>query len=188
LSSKKGEEAVSVSQNTALLIVDTQNDMLTGDAPVYQAEEVVARIQSLLARARSAGVPVLYVQHCEAEGGGLAPNTDGWQIHAQISPQEGETVVHKWHPDSFQGTPLQQELEARGIGNLVIAGLQTEMCIDTTCRRAYSLGYKVTLVADAHSTWDNGIISAPQIIAHHNATLGWFAKPQSADNITFDTP
>jgi nicotinamidase-related amidase len=178
-----------MSQKTAVLVVDTQNDMLTGETPVYQAEEVVARIQSLLERARAANIPVLYVQHAEAEGAPLEPNTVGWQIHANITPHEGETIIHKRRPDSFQDTPLQQELEARGIGTLVIAGLQTEMCIDTTCRRAYGLGYKVILAADAHSTWDNGIISAPQIIAHHNTTLGgFFTTPRNTDDITFDTP
>jgi len=57
---------------------------------------------------------------------------------------------------------------------LIICGLQTDFCVDTTVRRAFTLGYHVTLVADAHSTLDNGVLTAAQIIAHHNATLGNF--------------
>jgi nicotinamidase-related amidase len=69
---------------------------------------------------------------------------------------------------------------------LVVAGIQTEYCVDTTCRRAYSLGYDVTLVQDGHSTWDTPDLCAPQIIAHHNRTLGgWFVTPQAAEAIAF---
>jgi nicotinamidase-related amidase len=100
-------------------------------------------------------------------------------------------VVGKATPDSFHETRLQAELEARGIVKLVIAGIQTECCVDTTCRRAASLGYQTTLVRDAHSTWDSRTLSAAQIIAHHNALLdGFDAGPHAvtvkpADEVIF---
>jgi hypothetical protein len=95
-------------------------------------------------------------------------------------------VIQKHHPDAFQDTNLQPELESRGIERLVIAGIQTEYCVDTTCRRAYSLGYDVTLVKDAHSTWDTDCLTAPQIIAHHNNVLGgWFVELKEASEIEF---
>jgi nicotinamidase-related amidase len=81
-------------------------------------------------------------------------------------------VIHKSTPDAFHETPLQHELAARRIKHLVVAGLQTEYCIDTTCRRAFSLGYHITLVEDAHSTWDSLPLTAQQIINHHNHVLG----------------
>ena len=97
---------------------------------------------------------------------------------------EGERVIHKHHPDAFQDTDLQRELEARGIRHLILAGIQTEYCVDTTCRRAYSLGYEVTLVRDGHSTWDSQDLRAPQIIAHHNTVLGgWFAGLRAASEV-----
>ena len=78
-------------------------------------------------------------------------------------------------------------LKARGIGHLIIAGIQTEYCIDTTCRRASSLGYEVTLVADAHSTWDTEHLSAWQIIDHPNQVLsGWFVTLETAGRIKFE--
>ena len=96
-------------------------------------------------------------------------------------------MVQKRHPDAFQDTNLQRELESRGIERLIVTGIQTEYCVDTTCRRAYSLGYGVTLVEDAHSTWDTDLLTAPQIIAHHNDVLGgWFAELKEAREIEFN--
>jgi nicotinamidase-related amidase len=103
-----------------------------------------------------------------------------------IAPSQDGLVIHKRHPDSFQETELQHELKERGIEYLVIAGIQTEYCVDTTCRRAYSLGYDVILVQDGHSTWDSEPLDASQIIAHHNNVLGgWFTRLQPAREIVF---
>ena len=68
-------------------------------------------------------------------------------------------------------TNLQELLVSRGIADLIICGLQSEFCVDSTVRRAMALGYPVVLVADGHSTFDNGVLSATQISAHHNKTL-----------------
>lgn len=94
--------------------------------------------------------------------------------------------MQKRMPDAFYETTLRQELMTRGIKNVVIMGIQTELCVDATCRQACSLNYDVTLVADAHSTWDRGTLSAAQIIAHHNSLLGdWFATLKQASEVTF---
>ena len=79
--------------------------------------------------------------------------------------------MRKTATDSFHSTPLHDILRENGITDLVICGLQSEFCIDTTTRRALALGYPVTLVADGHSTLDNGTLTAAQISAHHNETL-----------------
>jgi nicotinamidase-related amidase len=169
--------------NTALLIIDVQMTMFAENDPVYQGETLLAKLKVLIAKARAAGTPVIYIQHSE-NSGDLAEGSPGWQIHSAIAPLPGEPVVHKLHPDSFQGTVLQEELQKRGINRLIVAGLQTEFCIDTTCRRAYSLGYYVTLVKDAHSTWDTKVLNAPQIIDHHNQVLsGWFVTLKSTDEV-----
>ena len=103
-------------------------------------------------------------------------------------PWCADVVVQKRHPDSFQGTTLRQELASRTIERLVITGIQTEYCVDTTCRRAYSLGYDVTLVKDAHSTWDSDHLTASQVIAHHNDVLGgWFAALKEASEVEFSS-
>src|SRR5215210_1102199 len=111
--------------DTALLVIDVQKGMLE-DHPVYQAEELLATISDLLAKARSAQVPVIYIQHNGGPDHPLEPGSEGWPIHPAIAPDEGEPVVGKATPDSFHETTLQAELAARGITKLVVAGIQTE--------------------------------------------------------------
>ena len=172
---------------SALLIIDVQLGMFQNDAPVHKGEDLLSTIGDLIARARAAEIPVIYIQHSGGRGHRLEPGTPGWPIHPAIAPDDGESVVHKQYPDSFRETNLQEELRAKGIGRLVIAGIQTEYCVDTTCRRASSLGYDVTLVEDAHSTWDTDHLRASQIIDHHNQVLsGWFVTLEAARRIKFD--
>jgi nicotinamidase-related amidase len=159
-----------MTNKTALLMIDIQQAMFGPDEICHQPERVLANAGDLLARARAAGTPVHFVQHCEA-GGGFAPKSAGWQIHPQVAPRAGEPVTEKWAASSFYKTDLDAKLRAAGIDNLVIAGLQSEFCIDTACRVAQTLGYKVTLAADAHSTFDTPILPADKIIAHHNRLL-----------------
>ena len=80
-------------------------------------------------------------------------------------------MTQKWACSSFYKTGLDERLRAAGIDRLVIAGLQSEFCIDTACRVAQSLGYRVTLAGDAHSTMDSLVIKAGEIIRHHNYVL-----------------
>jgi nicotinamidase-related amidase len=176
-----------MAKDTALVIIDVQAGMFSPSNPVYMGNDLLARIGRLIARARDAGIPIIYIQHgSEREGHPLQLGTPGWDIHPSIAPVDGDPVVEKRMPDSFQDTTLQQELEALGSKKLIIAGIQTEYCVDTTCRRACSLGYDVTLVKDAHSTWHTEQLTAPQIIDHHNALLGnWFATVKAEREINF---
>lgn len=84
-------------------------------------------------------------------------------------------MVVKDRCDAFLGTGLDARLRALGIGRLVIAGMQTEFCVDTTTRAAFAHGYKVVLASDAHTTFDSPQLKAPDIVAHHNAVLRGFA-------------
>lgn len=158
-------------QHTALLIIDVQVNLIE---PAYRSSEVLANIQTLLARARATGTPVVYIQHDGPQGHDLHLGTPGWHIHPAIAPLDGELVVHKESSDAFYETILQSELEKLGITHLVVAGGQTEYCVDTTVRRAVSNGYQVTLVSDAHTTFDTEHLTAAQIIAHHNWLLTGF--------------
>jgi nicotinamidase-related amidase len=159
---------------TALLIIDVQLGMFVSPLvpPVDQGDVLLDTLGTLIHRAREAGVPVVYIQHCGGSGHPLEQGTPQCQVHPAIQPREGEPVVRKRYCDSFRETELHELLQSRGIKQLVVAGIQTELCVDTACRRAFSLGYQVTLVEDAHSTWPNKVLSARQIIAHHNLTLG----------------
>jgi nicotinamidase-related amidase len=166
---------------TALLIIDVQNAIVTGTAsperqPVVDAalDAVVGRLAALQEQARKAGVSVILVQHDGGEGDPLASGTDGWKIRAELAPLPGEPVIEKRSGDSFFETDLEQRLRERSASHLVIGGCQTQFCVDTTVRRAVSLGYDVTLIGDGHTTSDRGGLTFEQIVAHHNATLNGF--------------
>src|SRR5262249_40059295 len=101
----------------------------------------------------------------------LEKGIPGWEIHPGVAPEPGELIIHKQFCDAFFETNLQEELNKRGIAHLVVAGCMTQYCVDTTCRRAVSIGYDVTLAGDAHATCDNEYLTVHQIIAHHNHLL-----------------
>jgi nicotinamidase-related amidase len=132
---------------SALLVIDVQN---ANTADAWQRDQVIDRIRKLIDRAKAEGVPVLWIQH--EEGSSFAPGSDGWQIVEEVRPAEGETVVAKHYLDSFADTTLRKELDARGVGHLVICGAATDACVRATSARALVEGYDTTLVADAHTT------------------------------------
>lgn len=155
--------------------------------PVFGAEKLLPNISLLIERARKATIPIIFVQHKGERGHPLEYQTDSWHIHPEIGITNESIVVEKQTPNSFYNTDLQDILVSKDINRLIIAGIQTEFCIDTTCRQAFSLGYEVTLVEDAHSTWDTDQLSASQIINHHNSTLSeWFVSLKSVNEIDFD--
>lgn len=165
---------------TALLVIDVQRAILAlpnlnRKQEIEQAfDATVRRIAALIERARTAGVPVIFVQHNGGPGHRLAPGRPGWSFRPEIEPRAGELIVHKSACDAFFDTTLQAELSAAGITQLVVTGCMTQYCIDTTVRRAVSLGYEVALVADGHMTVDSDTLTFEQIIAHHNALLDGF--------------
>ncbi|CAN5733833.1 cysteine hydrolase family protein [soil metagenome] len=170
--------------DTALLIIDVQAGMFSEGELPYQSEQLLTNLNHLIDQARSSQTPIIYIQHGNRAGSSLEPGTPGWEIHPAIAPSVSDTVVQKRFPDAFQATTLQKELTERGIKKLIVAGMQTEFCVDTTCRRAFSLDYDVTLVQDAHSTWNTPIATAEKIIAHHNAVLGdWFVQLRPTSEI-----
>ncbi|HET6161682.1 MAG TPA: cysteine hydrolase family protein [Dongiaceae bacterium] len=177
---------MSADPKRALLLIDIQQGMFGPEEVCHEPERLLANAASLLSRARAAGVRVFHVQHCEDEGGSLAHKSAGWQIRPEVAPRAGEPVTEKWAASSFYKTDLDQRLRAAGIDRLVIAGLQTEFCIDTACRVAQTLGYAVTLAGDAHSTMDGPVINAVQMIRHHNRVLsGIVESVKPTAEITF---
>lgn len=162
-----------MSRDRGLLIIDVQVGIFEG-LRAYRGREVLEQINRLLSKARASNMPIIYVQHDGETGHPLEVSSNGWQIHPAIKPQEEDLIIHKRASDSFFETTLQRELEARGVKHLIVTGCMTEYCVDTTSRRAVSIGYDVTLVSDAHTTIDNKLLTAAQIIAHHNALLDGF--------------
>jgi nicotinamidase-related amidase len=157
-----------MNEKTALLIIDVQVGIVEAESGhVFNSEALLTNINQIISDARLREIPILYVQDLD-----VAPQeSKEFQIHPAIAPLESDRIIHKVATDAFHGTNLHEELQAIGANHLVIVGCKTEYCVDTTCRRATTLGYDVTLVADAHSTTDNKVLKAEQIINHHNANL-----------------
>jgi nicotinamidase-related amidase len=158
----------------ALVIIDVQVGLVSLMPPQLQ-DRVLSNITVLLRQARSSATSVLFVQHDGPKGHPLEADTPAWAIHPSISPLSGEPVIRKKASDSFFETELAEKIQTGQITHLIIAGGMTEYCVDTTCRRAITLGYDVTLVGDAHLTRDTPVLTASQIIAHHNLILNGFA-------------
>ena len=170
---------------TALLIVDVQNGVLGKENQTYEAERLLSNLEYLIDKARKADVPIIYVQHNAA--GQLEPDSFNWQVNERLAPKEGDIRIQKHHPSSFHDTSLEEELRRREINKLVIGGLQTEWCIDSTVRHAFSLGFDVTVVEDGHSTMDSLILGAEKIVEHHNRIFkGGFAGLKVASEIEFE--
>ncbi|NLY92283.1 MAG: cysteine hydrolase [Firmicutes bacterium] len=163
-----------------------QKAMFEGPDPVYRGEELLQITHGLIKKARKAKIPIIYIQHNGRIGGPLEKGTEGWKIHEQIKPIEGDIVIQKSKPDSFLDTGLHNILDERGLTTLIITGIQSDVCVDTTCRRACSIGYSVILVENGHSTWGTEELTAEQIISHENYILGnWFADLKTADEVEF---
>ena len=170
--------------DAALLVINMQAGSFRPPVPVNEGDELLRVVADLIAQARSAGTPVIYIQNDSAEGYSGSPDAPDWDIHPAVAPAADEPVIRKRTPDAFHETALEDELNEMDIRRLIICGLATEIDIDTTVRRAYLLGYQVILVSDAHSTWDGDVLDAWQTIDHHNAVLGSvFAECLSAEEV-----
>jgi nicotinamidase-related amidase len=160
--------------NTALVVVDVQNDVMAG---THDRDGVIANIASLVDKARAEEVPVVWVQH-SAEA--MPRDSDGWRYVPELVQAGSEPVVHKRYPDSFEETDLEDVLAERRIGRLIVAGAQTDECIRSTLHGALVRGYDATLVADAHTTEDLTEWGAPApaaVIAHTNLYWANHAAP-----------
>lgn len=162
--------------NTALVVVDVQNGVVSG---AWQRDQVVARIAQVVRRARDAGVPVVWVQdHTDDDERPIG--SDAWQVVPELDPHEDEPRIAKTYGDSFEQTDLAEVLERLGVGHLVVAGAQTDACIRSTLHGAFVRGYDTTLVSDAHTTEDLSAWGAPTpdlVVAHTNLYWSFQSAP-----------
>jgi len=161
--------------NTALLVIDVQNGIVAG---AYNRDGVIRNISTLIDKARAENAPVLWVQH--SDDGDLSRGSESWQYVPELVLGESEPVVHKRYADSFEDTDLEKLLAEQRVGRLVVTGAQTDECIRSTIHGAFTRGYDVTLVGDAHTTEDLTEYGAPrpeQVIAHTNLYWQYHKAP-----------
>ena len=143
--------------NTALLLIDIQNDYFPGGAwELSHADEAAAQARLALERFREQHRPVFHVRHINTRPGAafFLPDTPGSEIHGAVKPLDGEPVIIKHAPDAFFQTDLHDALSRAGMRKLVVCGMMSHMCIDTSVRAARSHGYDITLLHDACATRD----------------------------------
>ncbi|WXL24047.1 cysteine hydrolase family protein [Ectopseudomonas mendocina] len=163
--------------DSALIIVDAQNTYRTGVLALDGVEAALDQCKALLERARKAGVPVIHIQHDAGPGTPYDIRAEIGAIADKVAPAEGEPVIVKNYPNSFVQTDLHERLQKLGVKNLIVTGFMTHVCINSTARGAFSLGYSVTVPADTTATRNlpaigGGVVQAASMQAAALAMLG----------------
>ena len=159
----------------ALVVIDVQVGIARHENIHAGWCGILSNMTALIAGSHAAALPVIFVQHDGGPGDPLEPGTDGWELCPELGMAATDLLVRKTACDAFFGTNLESILHERGVQCLVVAGCMTEYCVDTTVRRAVSLGFDVILAGDAHGTFNSSSLRAEQIIDHHNNLLEGFA-------------
>jgi nicotinamidase-related amidase len=167
--------------STALLVIDIQNDYFPGGVkPLFEADRAAQNAARAVAHFRKVGRPVIFVRHLSRRPGSsfFIPSTLGAEIAQAVRPAEDEAVIEKAFPNSFRDTTLDALLKALGVGELVVCGMMSHMCVDATVRAAKDLGYNVTLLADACTSCDlesfGSVVGAAQVHAAFMAALAYY--------------
>lgn len=175
----------------ALVIIDVQKDYFEGGRnELVNAVGAAENIKKLIKEFRKRKEPIIYIQHINTkpDAAFMVDGTDGIEISELILPQSTDLVIEKHYPNSFLQTSLENNLKDLKIQEIVVCGMMTHMCVDTTVRAAKGLGYGVTLVEDACATrnliWDNQVITADIVQNVFMASLsGTFAKVCKVKNL-----
>ena len=156
--------------HTAVLVIDVQQGLCEGEGAAFDCDATISRINLVTRKARAAGALVIFIQH-ESTTAYLEHGSHAWQLAKGLEVDPTDARIRKTTPDAFLRTELEGVLRSHGVHNVIVCGMHSEFCVDTTTRRALALGFPVVLVADGHTSSGNAAISAQQVIAHHNATL-----------------
>ncbi|SHO52938.1 cysteine hydrolase family protein [Anaerocolumna xylanovorans] len=177
---------------SAIVLIDIQNDYFEGGKnELHHSDKAAVHAKQALNFFRNAKMPVYHVQHVSGGEGAtfFLPDTNGAEIHKSVTPLAEEKVFVKHAPNAFYNTGLSGELLSNGINHLVICGMMSHMCIDTTVRAAWDYGFSVTVLEDACTTMDlvlkNGAVIPAETV--HNTFMaslnGTFAKVLQADDL-----
>lgn len=146
------DDTSSAIEDSALIIIDAQNTYLEGIMKLEGVEAALDDCQRMLQRFRDAGRPVYHIRHDAGVGSPYDVTAPIGQIADAVAPLDGEPVITKNYPNSFAETDLDALLKESGVENLILVGFMSHMCVNSTARGAFTLGYRPTVVASATAT------------------------------------
>lgn len=152
----------------ALLVIDMQKGSFTPETPRYKTNEVVAKINELSEKFRSAGESVIFIQHDGTRSQEFIPNTEAWSLLDDLQTHKKDIFINKYANDVFYKSNLQNVLSELKINELYITGCATDFCVESTVQSALTKDYSITVVKDGHTTGDREHISAELIVRHYN--------------------
>jgi nicotinamidase-related amidase len=170
----------------ALLILDMQVGLFHGSDKPWLGERLLLTLNDLVHRAQKAGFPVFLARHVGPAGSPIEPGSPFTQLIEGLALNGTEIIFEKTRPNAFACTHLADELHSQGVKTIVITGMKTQYCVDSTCRAVRDLGFEAILIEDGHTCSDTPLLSAAAIIDHHNVTLaGAFCRVMKAAECQF---
>lgn len=152
----------------ALIVIDIQEGLVNLNP--YDVKNLIANTKAIIQHFRDQNMEVIFYRHSEDEGL-LKTDSDNWQIYHEFNPQENERIFNKYYNSIFKDTALKEYLDSKNITNLTFVGMQVEYCIDTSVKVGFEYGYKITIVEDAISTFDNAYLTADKILSFYKEKI-----------------
>ena len=152
----------------ALIVIDIQEGLVNENP--YDAKNFIINTKAIIQHFRDQNIEVIFVRHSEDEGL-LATGSDNWQVYHELKPQESEKIFNKYYNSIFKDTKLKEYLDQKNITDLTFVGMQVEFCINTSVKVGFEYGYKISIIEDAISTFDNTHLSANQILSFYKEKI-----------------
>lgn len=152
----------------ALIVIDIQEGLVK-DNP-FDTKNFIINTKAIIQHFRDQNIEVIFIRHSEDEGL-LAMGSDNWQVYHELKPQENEKIFNKYYNSIFKDTELKEYLYRKNITDLTFVGMQVEFCIDTSVKVGFEYGYKITIVEDAISTFDNEHLPADKILSFYKEKI-----------------
>ena len=152
----------------ALIVIDIQEGLVKENP--FDTKNFIINTKAIIQHFRDQNIEVIFIRHSEDEGL-LAMGSDNWQVYHELKPQKNEKIFNKYYNSIFKDTELKEYLNRKNITDLTFVGMQVEFCIDTSVKVGFEYGYKITIVEDAISTFDNIHLSANQILSFYKEKI-----------------
>lgn len=152
----------------ALIVIDIQEGLVKENP--FDTKNFIINTKAIIQHFRDQNIEVIFIRHSEDEGL-LAMGSDNWQVYHELKPQENEKIFNKYYNSIFKDTELKEYLYRKNITDLTFVGMQVEFCIDTSVKVGFEYGYKITIVEDAISTFDNEHLPADKILSFYKEKI-----------------